>query len=546
MNSLAEHRHHDRSLWLAASVIDGALTTEETAELETHLATCPACARRAAALRSDAAALAVPLNVLPSRHVDDAVYAAISRPARRFPRYVLAAAALLLIIAMLGVAAVGAYLWSEATEPPISVLPPDPPVLLVSPSPDRAAATIGDAWLELDVPAAPGRLLEAITLDDANLVGVGRGGCDPDFDNPTACYGAAWVAPPGQGFIPAVDQPGLEMGVEPAPSGPEKGIFDVAAGPAGLVAIGYDYNPPRSACAVAPCPSGPAVWRSTDGRTWERVLVDLGSSAIDTFVDPIAAVTAGPDGYVMVGRAVDYAAPGPRLPARATAWTSRDGVAWTRATDTDDMDVGPCFDTGEAPDCGGMHAVVAMGTGFAAVGEIRTEIDGQPPQPAAWTSTDGLTWTRAVVAGPGGDETVNSGGFLSSVAAGDTGLIAVGVDCLPDCSGGLVASSADGSVWAIARLPGAGLLQEVATTGRVAFALGAVDGGDGRRADLQLWRSDGGVAWQRVAGLLSIPEATQYRGVDLAGTSDRLIVAGWADGGGDFQRSFAYTSPPVR
>ena len=86
--------------------------------------------------------------------------------------------------------------------------------------------------------------------------------------------------------------------------------------------------------------------------------------------------------------------------------------------------------------------------------------------------------------------------------------------------------------------------RSVTTSGdsRQVFALGAVDGDVGS-ADLQLWRSDDGVAWQCVAGLPSIPEATQHRGVDLAAASDRLIVAGWADGEADFQQSFAYTSP---
>ena len=245
----------------------------------------------------------------------------------------------------------------------------------------------------------------------------------------------------------------------------------------------------------------------------------------------------------MVGHAVDYAAPGPRLPARATAWASRDGVTWTRATDNDDMDIGPCFDTGETPDCGGMNAVVATGSGFAAVGDVRTEIDGQPPQPAAWTSKDGLTWTRAAASGPGGEETVNSGGFLEGVAAGDGGLVAVGTDCQPDCTGGIVATSVDGSVWTITRLTGGAALKDVATTRSSVFALGAVDGDVGRSADLRLWRSDNGGAWQRVTGLPSIPEATQYRGADLAATSDQLIVAGWADGDGEFQQSFAYMSP---
>ena len=539
MNSLAERPLHDRSLSLAAGAIDGALTMAETAELETHLVTCPACRRRAAAMRNDAAVLAAPLNLLPSRRVDDAVHAAISRPARRFQRDVLlAAAAVLLIVALLGVAAVGAYLWFDSRKPPLSVTPPIPPVVLVSPEPDVPVDAIGETWQTIDVPGGPGYLLESVTFNGPDLVGVGRGGCVPDFSNPTNCYGGAWVAPPGQAFVSMPDQPGLEMGLDSGPSGPEKGIFDVAAGPAGLIAIGYDYNPPRSACAVAPCLSGPAVWRSTDGQTWERVHVDLGPTAVDTFVDPIAAIAAGPDGYVMVGHAVDYAAAGPSLPARATAWTSRDGVAWTRASDSDDMDVGPCFDTGETPDCGGMNAVVATGSGFAAVGEVRTGIDGQPPQPAAWTSTDGVTWARAAISGPGGEETVNSGGFLSSVAAADFGLVAVGTDCQPDCSGGTVATSANGSDWTITRLAGAGPLSDLGTAGQSAFALGAVDSGD-----LQLWRSDDGVAWERVASLPSIPDATQYRGADLAATSDRLIVAGWADGDGDFQQSFAFSSP---
>ena len=544
MNSLVERPLHDRSLTLAAGAIDGALTPAETAELETHLTTCPACRRRADAMRSDVASLAAPLNVLPSRRVDDAVLAAINRPAGRLQRDVLlAAAALLLLVALLGVAAVGAFIWSESKKLPLSVAPADPPVSLVSPGPDIPVDSIGDTWRTIDVPVAPGHLLEAVTLNGTDLVGVGRGGCVPDFSNPTNCYGASWVAPAAQGFVAAPDQPGLEMGLESGTSGPDKGIFDVASGPAGLVAIGYDYNPPRSACAVAPCSSGPAVWRSTDGRTWERVHVDLGPAAIDTFIDPIAAITAGPDGYVMVGHAVDYAASGPNLPARATAWASRDGVAWTRATDNEDMDVGPCIDTGETPSCGGMHAVVATGTGFAAVGEVRTGIDGQPPQPAAWTSLDGLTWTRATVTGPGGEETVDGGGFLSGVAAGDSGLVAVGADCRPDCTGGIVGTSIDGSAWTITRLTGGAPLKGVATTGSTVFALGAVDGDVGRAADLQLWRSDNGGAWQRVTGLPPIPEATQYRAADLAAASDRLIVAGWADGDGDFQQSFAFTSP---
>src|SRR6185436_1104766 len=107
----------------------------------------------------------------------------------------------------------------------------DPPVSLVSPRPNAPATAIGETWQKIDVQGGPGHLLEAITLSGPDAVGVGRGGCVPDFNNPTICHGGAWLARPGQPFVPAPDQPGLEMGVDSPAGGPEKGIFDVAAGP---------------------------------------------------------------------------------------------------------------------------------------------------------------------------------------------------------------------------------------------------------------------------------------------------------------------------
>ena len=455
MNSLAERPLHDRSLLLAASAIDSALTTAETAELETHLATCPACRRRAAAMRSDAAALAAPLNLLPSRRVDDAVHAAISRPAGRFQRDVLlAAAALLLLVALLGVAAVGAYLWSESLKPPLSVAPLDPPVSLVSPGPDASADAIGDTWQTIDVPGGPGYLLEAVTLNGADVVGVGRGGCVPDFSQPDDLLRRGLGRASRPGIRAAPDQPGLEMGLESARVDPRRGSSmsprdRPAWSPSAMTTTRrVPHAPSRRARPVLPSGARP---------TAERGSASMSTSGRRPSTRSSTRSPRSPPGQTATSWWVTLSTtrrPGRDLPARATAWASRDGVTWTRATDNDDMDVGPCFDTGETPDCGGMNAVVATGSGFAAVGEVRTGIDGQPPQPAAWTSKDGLTWTRAAVAGPGGEETVNSGGFLSSVAAGDRGLVAVGTDCQPDCTGGIVATSVDGSDWTITRLTG--------------------------------------------------------------------------------------------
>lgn len=395
--TLADRPLHDRTLELAASAIDGPLTASQAAELETHLAGCPACARIAAAMRTDAFDLTRPLDLLPSRRVDEAVAAAISRRSGRSQRVVLLAAAVLALVAILGAAAVGSYLRRAAENDLSTTVIPTPPVAVVTPRPATPTATTGETWEANRIEdSATGRYITAVAIAGSNLVGVGRGECLPNFTDSTACYGAAWTDVGGGGWAAAPNQPGLEMGLTVPTSGPDRSIYDIANGPAGLVAVGYDYNPPRSACAVAPCASGPAVWRSADGQTWERVHLDLGPGVIDRFSSPIVAITADDRGYVMVGYAQTLAGDG-QPGARAAAWTSPDGIDWTRATDSDDMDVGPCVDTGEEPSCGGMLDVAATPTGFVAVGLAMNGNAGQG-RPAAWTSPDGLTWTLASTA----------------------------------------------------------------------------------------------------------------------------------------------------
>lgn len=118
---------HERSLELAAMAVDFELTRAETAELEAHLASCPACARRAAAMRADALALGRPLTLLPSSRVDAAVYAEIGRRQARPGRLVLIAAAALLLAALLGALAVGAYLLRDSPTLPTTVIPAPTP-----------------------------------------------------------------------------------------------------------------------------------------------------------------------------------------------------------------------------------------------------------------------------------------------------------------------------------------------------------------------------------------------------------------------------------
>ena len=82
-------------------------------------------------------------------------------------------------------------------------------------------------------------------------------------------------------------------------------IDSVTAGGPGLVAVGRDGG--RNAAAV---------WTSTDGLSWHRVVPDESVTA----GSHLRSVTVGGPGLVAVGRDGDTAA----------VWTSVDGIAWQR------------------------------------------------------------------------------------------------------------------------------------------------------------------------------------------------------------------------
>lgn len=170
---------HDHYLELAAAGLDFALTPAESLELDGHLAGCVPCARAVAGLRADAAALRRPAEVLPSRRTDAVVALAISgRPPRTsLPRaLVLVAATALMLVALLGAAAVGAML--QRTRPPQVVVPtPQVPAWVVEPS---AAPTVeptappGPAWMPVpaSLPVAAGEPRLAVGPDGGLYVVV--------------------------------------------------------------------------------------------------------------------------------------------------------------------------------------------------------------------------------------------------------------------------------------------------------------------------------------------------------------------------------------
>lgn len=168
---LDDRRLHQRCLELAAVAVDFDLSRAERSELDTHLADCPSCNRRGAALRTDAGILTRQLELLPSLRVDAAVHAAIARRSDRPQRLLLLVAAALLLLGALAVGAVGASLVRDRQTLPITVVPTAPVAVASleppSPSPTPTPAPSAPVATEVD----PAVLLRVEIRPD---VSVGR------------------------------------------------------------------------------------------------------------------------------------------------------------------------------------------------------------------------------------------------------------------------------------------------------------------------------------------------------------------------------------
>jgi len=191
---------------------------------------------------------------------------------------------------------------------------------------------------------------------------------------------------------------------------------DVAQAGADLVAGGFSTGPSGDEHA--------AVWRSPDGRSWERVgertLSRSGDAEIDSLVALPGLVVAG--GYTVHGTEKD-----------AAVWLSHDqGTTWHRAT---------------IPSPGGagdqqINALIDAGPGLIAVG--RRTIDGDVDA-AVWLSRDGVTWSLAPdpegeLGGPGAQ-------VMYAVASSSSGIVAGGSIGIGPSSRIAVWTSIDGRSW---------------------------------------------------------------------------------------------------
>lgn len=241
-------------------------------------------------------------------------------------------------------------------------------------------------------------------------------------------------------------------------SGPgEQRVEAVVAGPSGWVAAGSVTGDEGN---------DGAVWSSPDGWAWSRA----GDQALGGPGDQgLLDVAAGPSGLAAVGS--DGESP--------AVWISVDGASWERAP-ADPTVFGP----GQ-----GVRAVTALpgGPGWVAVG---TDVAGGSADPAVWLSAEGRAWQRVPAGGALGGLGDQE---LSDVAAGPSGIVAVGTD------GGSAGAwtSADGVSWAKVDL-GPGRATGVGMDGAGTFLAVGSTGGDG--LDPVAWRSVDGAVWERVEG----------------------------------------------
>jgi len=178
------------------------------------------------------------------------------------------------------------------------------------------------------------------------------------------------------------------------------------------------------------------------------------------------AITSGHDQFVVVGGG------GKRKPF-AKAWTSTDGLEWTRAADTPELKGARMYHVTDTDD-----GFVAMGT------------DGKG-RAAAWHSPDGLTWERGSVERPG-KKGLEAG--LRSVVDGPAGVLALGIFIGQDYAGHRMWRSTDGETWTPVDVPDVEFVDVLVDVPGGYWLLGH-DGGGNENA---FWRSADGLTWERM------------------------------------------------
>lgn len=396
----------------------------------------------------------------------------------------------LLLLAAL--AALAASCTGAAAVPPPQAAPTVAPTSTTTPL-VRAWARLTHAHFR-----GPGhQLISGVRSGGPGFIAVGVDSSGPDAD------AAVWVSSDGETWS-RVDSPAL--------GGPHaQGLEDVAIGPLGIVAVGWD----SSAGDI-----DAAAWFSTDGITWEQV---GGSGFVLEEHQEARAVLATDQGFVaagfgVVGREAD-----------AAVWTSPDGRVWTRV---DDPALGGVGTQRISSLVAGPHGLVAGGTNF-----LPSEFGLYNLDARVWVSLDGSSWDpidATAFGGPGWQ-------YINTIVLGPDGFVAAGGDIL-----GAPGLDNDAAVWTSPDAVTWTRVHDDDFAGERAQQISAVIGGStdlvavgydtmpGGNRIPAVWRSPDGGTWVRVADpALLEPGHRWMSGVAI--TEDSIVAVGTdgTESGGD-------------
>ena len=254
----------------------------------------------------------------------------------------------------------------------------------------------------------------------------------PASPSPPRPLATATIAPPGPPSFtpgPSIPRPSVTRAPPPTPTpsasagwalAPSSAVFDgaeimdVAVAAPRYVAVGVV---PGNDAAGRSVPTTGA-WTSPDGLRWTRA---RGASTRGRMV----ALAAGHGRVVAVGDASTL--PG-ETDQRGAIWVSSDGRSWTRVADL------------PVPTPSILADVVATPSGFVAVGSFFST--SQPVHAMALVSRDGVRWERAAMIEKA------TGRTMSGILVGGPGLIAYGFEDAQDAVAGVIRASRDGRTWA--------------------------------------------------------------------------------------------------
>jgi len=293
-------------------------------------------------------------------------------------------------------------------------------------------------------------LIGGISPIDTGVVALGGYVClNPE--EPCGLHPAVWFSPDGHAWEQVPDNPAV--------FGSQGWIADAVQYQDRLLAVGLRFDDPAGAFT-------PTVWSSPDGLTWTLAWTGTPQPVLENQATPLiegkpyslmeAITTTSSGELVAVGSTCDTSTG--QHECAATVWTSNNGETWTQTVANASV-----FASNQP----GGHVVMT---------DI-TEHDGQlvavgtdnGTTAAAWTSTDGLTWTHLEL-----PEEMTAFGELSAIVTMNGTLTAAGPGWAGQDTNENVSfwTTTNGTTWTLSTQLEPGSVQTIIPNGNTGIAVG--------------------------------------------------------------------------